>query len=349
MKLSDLKPDKSNANKGTDKGREMLEISLQKYGAGRSILIDKAGRIIAGNKTVEQAKNLNMDDVIVVPSDGSKIVAVQRTDLDLEKDAKARELAYADNRIAEIDLKWDYDQILKDAEVIPIDEWFSEEELEGLKGEPGACKKKYTIHLSNHSGYNDNAAPDIETLKLAYRLESCCFIERKKAIELYSGRQVLTYWYNRLFKEVITNDKQKFDNINHDYNLIAKKFIKTELKNHLDFDFIDFDDEGCPGVEIQCFFEVIKNKKEPFILAVTDGIGSVLQINGKLNLYKFYKIGENKVIKTDGSQYQDCINYIPQLIDILCKEYNFKNKLLSMYKKSSGRANYFTFLIDKLI
>ena len=86
---------------------------------------------------MEQAENLNMDDVIVVPSDGSKIVAVQRTDLDLEKDAKARELAYADNRIAEIDLKWDYDQILKDAEVIPIDEWFSEEELEEFQIQAG--------------------------------------------------------------------------------------------------------------------------------------------------------------------------------------------------------------------
>jgi len=129
MKLSDLIPDENNANKGTDKGREMLTCSLQKYGTGRSILIDKAGRIIAGNKTVEQAENLNMDDVIVVPSDGTKIIAVQRTDLDLLKDKKARELAYADNRVAEIDLKWDYDQILKDAEVLPIEEWFTDEEL----------------------------------------------------------------------------------------------------------------------------------------------------------------------------------------------------------------------------
>jgi hypothetical protein len=105
LKLSDLKFDDKNANKGTDRGREMLECSLSKLGAGRSILIDKAGRIIAGNKTVEQAENLNMDDVIVVQSDGTKIIAVQRTDLDLTKDKKARELAYADNRIAQVDLQ----------------------------------------------------------------------------------------------------------------------------------------------------------------------------------------------------------------------------------------------------
>ena len=133
IKIGELIPDDKNANLGTDRGRELLESSLSEYGAGRSILVDKNLRIIGGNKCIEQAENLNMDDVIVVQSDGSKIIAVQRTDLDLTKDKKARELAYADNRIAEIDLKWDYDQILKDAEVIPIEEWFSKEDLEKIQ------------------------------------------------------------------------------------------------------------------------------------------------------------------------------------------------------------------------
>ena len=36
MKISELILDDKNANKGTDKGREMLKCSLQKYGTGRS-------------------------------------------------------------------------------------------------------------------------------------------------------------------------------------------------------------------------------------------------------------------------------------------------------------------------
>lgn len=106
-RLRDLTPDSKNCNKGTERGTGMLEQSLRTYGAGRSILIDKKGRVIAGNKTVEQAAALGMDKVQVVESDGRTIIAVQRTDLDLEKDARAKELAIADNRVAEVNLDWD--------------------------------------------------------------------------------------------------------------------------------------------------------------------------------------------------------------------------------------------------
>ena len=49
-KLSDLKLDAKNANLGTDRGRKMLKQSLAELGAGRSILADKHGNVIAGNK-----------------------------------------------------------------------------------------------------------------------------------------------------------------------------------------------------------------------------------------------------------------------------------------------------------
>ena len=50
--LDDLLPDTSNANRGTARGRELLEHSLREYGAGRSILADRNGVVIAGNKTL---------------------------------------------------------------------------------------------------------------------------------------------------------------------------------------------------------------------------------------------------------------------------------------------------------
>ena len=112
MKVTDLIPDKRNANRGTDRGRDELAKSLETLGAGRSILIDKEGRIIAGNKTAEAAGKAGLEDVVIIQSDGSKIVAVQRTDLDLEEDPEARKLAFADNRVAELDLDWDIDAIL---------------------------------------------------------------------------------------------------------------------------------------------------------------------------------------------------------------------------------------------
>jgi len=60
LSLSDLTPDPQNANRGTDRGREALARSLREYGAGRAVLIDRRGAVIAGNKTVEQARALNL-------------------------------------------------------------------------------------------------------------------------------------------------------------------------------------------------------------------------------------------------------------------------------------------------
>jgi hypothetical protein len=115
-KVSDLQPDKRNANKGTERGLKALDHSLRQYGAGRSLLVDKHGRIIAGNKTAQAAADIGLEDVIVVHTDGTKLVAVQRDDLDLEQDKAARELAYADNRVGQLDLEWDIDNILADME-----------------------------------------------------------------------------------------------------------------------------------------------------------------------------------------------------------------------------------------
>src|SRR5688572_19960007 len=105
-RLIDLMTDPENANRGTDRGRDALARSLREYGPGRAVLIDRQGRIIAGNKTVEQAKRLNIP-LRVVKTDGRHLIAVQRDDLDLRTDARAKGLAIADNRVGELDLQWD--------------------------------------------------------------------------------------------------------------------------------------------------------------------------------------------------------------------------------------------------
>ena len=131
-KLADLIPDNRNANKGTERGNALIQESLQQYGAGRSILLDKHGAIIAGNKTVENCGAIGLDDVIVVQSDGTKLVAVQRTDLDL-KDARTRQFAIADNRAGQVSLDWDVD-VLKELALDGVDlaPFWSADELEKM-------------------------------------------------------------------------------------------------------------------------------------------------------------------------------------------------------------------------
>jgi DNA modification methylase len=108
--LTDLTPDPRNANRGTDRGRDTLAQSLREFGAGRAVLIDRRGHIIAGNKTVEQAKRLGIP-LRVVKTDGRHLIAVQRDDLDLATDPRARGLAIADNRVGELDLEWNVEML----------------------------------------------------------------------------------------------------------------------------------------------------------------------------------------------------------------------------------------------
>src|SRR5208282_5631082 len=101
MKLSELKPDPKNANVGTFRGMSAVERSLRDCGAGRSIVTDKNGFILAGNKTAQAAQAAGLDqEVILVQTDGTQLVVVQRTDLDAA-DKRAKTLAVADNRTAE--------------------------------------------------------------------------------------------------------------------------------------------------------------------------------------------------------------------------------------------------------
>jgi len=127
-KLAELTPDAHNANQGTPRGLNLLDKSLSQYGAGRSILVDKAGRINAGNKTAERAADLGIDDVLIVPTDGTQLVAVQRTDLDLTDPAgQARALALYDNRTSELDLAWDPAELLATSPDLLAELWTAEE------------------------------------------------------------------------------------------------------------------------------------------------------------------------------------------------------------------------------
>jgi len=52
LKVHELQLDAKNANKSTKRGAKLVMNSLSRFGAGRSILIDRNGRVIAGNQTV---------------------------------------------------------------------------------------------------------------------------------------------------------------------------------------------------------------------------------------------------------------------------------------------------------
>jgi len=133
-KISDFQLDISNANRGTQRGRQAIKDSIQRNGSGRSVLADKNGKFIAGNKTSEEAFAAGIEDAIVVKTNGLRLVIVQREDLDLDdpNDPRGRDLAYADNRTAELDLNWDPKQLEEDFKRLDLEHLFSDNEAQQI-------------------------------------------------------------------------------------------------------------------------------------------------------------------------------------------------------------------------
>ena len=132
MNISDLTFDSNNANKGTERGNRVLEASLQRFGVGRSILVDKNGTIIAVNKTAEDAGQVGIENVKLVKTTGNEVVAVMRTDLDLTKDPDARQLALADNRVGELSLDYDLEVLGEQLSSLDMSQFWSDTEIERL-------------------------------------------------------------------------------------------------------------------------------------------------------------------------------------------------------------------------
>lgn len=118
-KTSDLIPDDKNFNIGSEAGGALIKNSFKKFGSGRSILIDKNNKIIAGNKSVEYS---GIDDVQIIESDGKRLIAVKRTDIDLDT-PEGREMALADNATAKANIIFDAELIEAELGEAVCEEW----------------------------------------------------------------------------------------------------------------------------------------------------------------------------------------------------------------------------------
>jgi site-specific DNA-methyltransferase (adenine-specific) len=129
--IEDYIPDASNANLGSERGASMIEDSLSQDGAGRSLVADKDGRLVAGNKTQDAAVNAGITKVIEIETDGDAIIVHKRRDFDLsDPEGAARRYAYRDNRAGELSLTWSPEQLQLDIDAgVDLSRMFSETEL----------------------------------------------------------------------------------------------------------------------------------------------------------------------------------------------------------------------------
>jgi len=137
--LSDIKFDKSNANKGSERGRYMIESSMREFGFADAGTLDRNNVIIGGNKRTEVAGEIALsDEAIIIDVDGTKPVYIRRNDLDLSdpEDDRARKLAYALNRTSEVSMTWNTEQLLADMGAgLDLSGMFREDELDALLAE----------------------------------------------------------------------------------------------------------------------------------------------------------------------------------------------------------------------
>lgn len=96
----EITPDPQNPNRHNKRSKQAVRDSLEAYGAGRSVVVDNSGSLIAGNSTYEQAADLGLETE-QVHTNGDELVVVVREDLE-SGDPKTRGLHLADNKVAEL-------------------------------------------------------------------------------------------------------------------------------------------------------------------------------------------------------------------------------------------------------
>lgn len=110
----------------------MLRTSINRLGAGRSVLLDADNELIGGNKTAEVYGEEGGEDVIVVETMGDVLVAVKRLDLSTN-DPRRMEMAAADNRVGEANLDWDPEALQRMADQgVDLEPYFYGNELAAL-------------------------------------------------------------------------------------------------------------------------------------------------------------------------------------------------------------------------
>ena len=140
----EIKFDKRNYRKHDKKNKSLIKKSLEKFGAGRSIVVDAEGEIIGGNGVYEQAQKLGLKTKIV-ETDGSELVVVKRTDLKTD-DEKRKALAVMDNSTSDTS-EFDLELLTADFSVDELEDFgieLPEEKEEEESDESG----KYSIKIT---------------------------------------------------------------------------------------------------------------------------------------------------------------------------------------------------------
>jgi DNA modification methylase len=109
-----FRPIADNPNKHTRQGKAMLSEAMARHGYVAPMTAAANGAVLDGNQRLETSgATFNGVAPLVVEHDGSRPVVMVRTDIKNENDPKARDIIVSANRIAEVDLEYDFEVLKK--------------------------------------------------------------------------------------------------------------------------------------------------------------------------------------------------------------------------------------------
>lgn len=154
--ISEYSPALINPNAGTERGVQVIESSIAMGGAGRSMLSDKFGQMIAGSHTLEAFVNAGFTKVIEVETDGTIPVVVRRMDTAIDE-PRGMMLQMADNRTTFVNYN-------EDAAVVGMMLFkLQERDAEEIKGT--GYSKGEVDYILNRSIMQDEITPEAPTIQ----------------------------------------------------------------------------------------------------------------------------------------------------------------------------------------
>ena len=190
-KIKDLEQHDKNANEGTEYGDQILERSIEKYKIGKSIVIDKNNKIVAGNHVTGKLAEMGMEEVHIVESEGDIGIAVMRMDIDIDT-KEGQMAAIADNRSSELNLAWNTEMLEKEYGSAIMSKFHLQSEQEDETDWDD--EEQWTENLNS-----------IKLIKLKY--DAAKFRQITKALEIAkakSGAETNTQIFRKLVTEKFT-------------------------------------------------------------------------------------------------------------------------------------------------
>lgn len=146
-KAKQLKQDKRNYRKHSERNKELIRKSIDEAGFGRSVVVDADDVLVCGNGV--QSVIDPDTPTRIIETDGSELIVVKRTDLH-EGDERRNRLAMADNATAD-HVEWDFDALQQDFDMEEIGrfdiEFDDEQEKQPAKAETKDLKPFNTSHV----------------------------------------------------------------------------------------------------------------------------------------------------------------------------------------------------------